>query len=221
MPIDKELLGFARTAINQRDPSLENNFLTIARLLDSHPEFRGLLSTRFGFESEEYWENLAQKFVSGRTTNGPTPPSTFPDRVVSIILSEYFDVPFDRLDQVAHEHKLSMAAENYVGFLLELYLSQILEPLGWIWCTGSVVRSIDFIKFDGEAWFLLQIKNRDNSENSSSSAIREGTEIQKWFRTFSARDMTNWENFPDSAAKKQMSEDNFRAFVKEYLKSLK
>lgn len=51
-------------------------------------------------------------------------------------------------------------------------------------------------------WEAVQVKNRDNTENSSSSAIRQGTTIEKWFRTYSKPSRkratnTNWENFPE------------------------
>ena len=68
---------------------------------------------------------------------------------------------------------------------------------------------------------MLQVKNRDNSENSSSSAIRAGTIIEKWFRTFSRRAGSNWAAFPDESLRAQLSEEAFKDFVKEYLRELK
>jgi len=82
---------------------------------------------------------------------------------------------------------------------------------------------VDFIHYDNEKdeWGLLQVKNRDNTENSSSSKIRDNTPIKKWFRTFSQRDATNWENFPDEVSSKDLNEDDFRAFVESYLRKIK
>ena len=70
----------------------------------------------------------------------------------------------------------------------------------------------------------MQVKNRDNTENSSSSAIRNGTEIQKWFRTFSKPSRnrssnTNWENFPEAEFRDQLSEEGFLQFIRDYLTS--
>ena len=112
-----------------------------------------------------------------------------------------------------------MAAENIVGDLLERYLAEKLEPSGWIWCSGTSVKAVDFIHYDekNNEWNLLQVKNRDNTENSSSSKIRDNTTIKKWFRTYSQRDATNWENFPDEVSSKNLNEEDFRAFVKNYL----
>ena len=54
-------------------------------------------------------------------------------------------------------HNLFMSAENVQGNLLEEYISVSTRPYGWI-------------------------KNKSNTENSSSSNIRQGTTILKWYR---------------------------------------
>jgi hypothetical protein len=162
-------------------------------------------------------------FAASRGPKAPETPATVPDELVSFILHEYFGVPAENLERAKKEHLLSMGAENLVGELLECYLASVMEPLGWIWCSGSMVRAVDFIKppAAGGNWSLLQIKNRDNSENSSSSAIREGTDIQKWFRTFSKKAGSNWPAFPDTEIRPLVSEKTFLAFVKAYLAALK
>ena len=75
---------------------------------------------------------------------------------------------------------LFMSAENIQGELLEEYIARNIEGDDWIWCSGNTLRAVDFCKRDGSA--LLQIKNKDNTENSSSNAIRNGTKIKKWHR---------------------------------------
>lgn len=77
-------------------------------------------------------------------------------------------------------HNLFMSAENIQGNLLEEYISEKVRPYGFLWCDGNVLRAIDFCNTDGT--LLLQIKNKSNTENSSSSNIREGTRIEKWYR---------------------------------------
>ncbi|VEP18279.1 Type-2 restriction enzyme Eco47I (fragment) [Hyella patelloides LEGE 07179] len=67
----------------------------------------------------------------------------------------------------------------------------------------------------------LQIKNRDNTENSSSSAISNGTQIEKWFRSFSKKGGTNWNNLPELMQSYNLSEAGFIAFVKTYLQAEK
>ena len=83
-------------------------------------------------------------------------------------------------------HFLYMSAENMNGSILEEYLATVLEPRGWYWCAGTTLRAIDFCYFNenekDSKVTLLQVKNKYNTENSSSSAIRDGTEIKKWYR---------------------------------------
>jgi len=108
--------------------------------------------------------------------------------------------------------------------LLERYLASVLEPRGWVWCSGAMVKAVDFIKPPSATqatWHLLQVKNRDNSENSSSSAIRVGTTIEKWFRTFSRKTGSNWAAFPDPVLRQHLSEHDFKNFVINYLHALK
>jgi hypothetical protein len=115
-----------------------------------------------------------------------------------------------------------MGAENLIGNLLERYIASELEQNGWAWCAGSLVKSVDFIRrHEDGSWYVLQVKNRDNSENSSSAAVRIGTTIEKWFRTFSKKTETNWENFPVNDGKNNLSEKGFRIFVEKYLNDLK
>lgn len=77
-------------------------------------------------------------------------------------------------------HNLFMSAENIQGDLLEEFIAQNVRDFGWLWCKGNIMRAVDFCSVDGKTY--LQVKNKNNTENSSSSAIREGTEIKKWFR---------------------------------------
>ena len=83
-----------------------------------------------------------------------------------------------------------MTIEGMVGNLLEEYLATILHPYGWYCCWGSTIDAVDFCKEDGS---LLQVKTSNNSENSSSIRVRNGTEIRIWFRRFFNKANTfNW-----------------------------
>ena len=136
----------------------------------------------------------------------------------------YFGVPPQQLELGKVLHLQAMVAENSVGLLLERFIASVLEPHGWIWCSGSTVRAVDFIC--PQPLLLVQVKNRDNSENSSSSAIREGSQIQKWFRMYSKYyERYNWDQFPlpdqMSALRLQLNEEAFRAFVAQQMQELK
>ena len=158
----------------------------------------------------------------------PTVPETIPDPMVSVILNAFHGIEENKLLDIAKEHQLSMSAENVVGALLEDYIYSEGKNFGWCICAGSVVSGTDFIRKinAGDGWELLQIKNRDNSENSSSSSIRElvkknsGIVIKKWFRTKSRSGETNWDKFPDENLKNILNESSFEKHVKIYLKNL-
>lgn len=172
----------------------------------------------------EYYQRLAARYVQGRVPKKPQAPSTVSDDLVGVVLQHYFAIPAAELPRIQHTHSLSMGAENIVGDLLERYIANCLEPLGWVWCAGATMRSVDFIKppeRESGSWTLLQVKNRDNSENSSSSAIRSGTNIQHWHRSFSRKAGSNWAAFPDESVRDQLSEEGFKAFAVATLKALR
>lgn len=214
-------IGWADEAMAAVDPSLRGPFTTVVRFLAAFPEAAARSRGRNAPEpgSKAYLARQAEAFAAARRLRAPSAPTTVPDPMVSVVVRDYFGVV--EVERAQREHLLSMGAENAIGDLLERYLAAVIEPLGWAWCSGSMVRAVDFIKpppVNGEEqWELLQVKNRDNSENSSSSAIRSGTEIRKWHRTFSRRPETNWPAFPDTAAARLLSEDAFVAFVQDYL----
>ncbi|MGB0343089.1 MAG: SinI family restriction endonuclease [Parvibaculales bacterium] len=153
----------------------------------------------------------------------PAIPKTIPDPVVGLILQEFYSVKKSEIERVETEHKYAMAAENIIGELLERYIEKKSEEAQADWCRahGDVIKSVDFLRRKNGSWEVLQIKNRDNSENSSSSSVRDGTDIKKWFRTFSKTGKTNWANFPDDELKNRLNESDFRDYVRDYLREIK
>ena len=161
-------------------------------------------------------------FESYRSSDYPAIPGTVPDDMVSIVLQVAYGYDIQQSEFIKLAHQQSMCAENTVGALLERYLDSKLRNHNWHWCCGDFVKAIDFISKDQNGNLLeLQIKNRDNSENSSSSAIRNDTNIQKWFRTYSRTGRTNWENLPTLMRGYELSEASFIAFVRTYLEEEK
>lgn len=212
----------AHQAMHAENPDLIGAYTGLIRFLVDNPgtacPLRGKRSPEIG--SADYIRLQAKAFASSREPRRPQPPTTVPDEMVTVILVSYFGIPPTEAARIKHEHLLSMGAEGLVGNLLERYLASVLEPEGWIWCSGSTVKAVDFIKpsaTPGGSWRLLQVKNRDNSENSSSSAIRNGTGIEKWHRSFSRRLGSNWAAFPDPALRMRLSEEGFMSFVRAYL----
>lgn len=165
---------------------------------------------------------ISQRFIATRRTKIiPSVPKTVPDEMVSVILRSFYEYSSDESEKTKVSHLHSMAAEGATGALLEAYISSVGEKYGWIQCVGSLVKSVDFIKLTSNGWIELQVKNRDNSENSSSKAIRDGTMILHWFRTYAKTGKTNWDAFPDDELRSLLNEDDFIAFVVNYLVELK
>ncbi|KJV47918.1 restriction endonuclease Eco47I [Pantoea sp. BL1] len=217
--------SLAKIKMDNINPHLSEKFSLLIKFLSQFPENcstprSSVIKKNFG--KEEHIDYLAKNFNSSRVPKKPTPPTTVPDEVVSLVLKVSFDIHEKDLNRIKEEHRLSMGAENIVGELLERYLAEKLEPSGWIWCSGTIVKAVDFIHYnqDTREWKLLQVKNRDNTENSSSSKVRDNTPILKWFRTFSQRDATNWEEFPDEVSNKSLTEESFRKFVEKYLRDI-
>jgi len=193
--------------------------VTLWMFLTKHTDFFGWRSkTKPNLNEIRGLKELAEKYFTSKFTKvSPSIPQTVPDEMVSVILKNFYKHPQEKLKNIKIEHQHSMAAENMVGELLERYIDSILSKHGWVWCCGALVKHVDFIKKEDNGYRLLQIKNRDNSENSSSKAIRDGTTIEHWFRTFSRTGRTNWDAFPDKALKSHLSEDGFVSYVERYV----
>ncbi len=114
---------------------------------------------------------------SGRTAN---PKSACTDPAIKVIVKATQGFSEEEATFGEATHNLFMSAENIQGNLLEEYIASRTRPYGFLWCAGNVLRAIDFSNSDGS--FFLQVKNKSNTENSSSSNIREGTTIEKWYR---------------------------------------
>lgn len=101
--------------------------------------------------------------------------------------------------------------------MLEEYLALKLAEAGWYCCWGSCIDAVDFCQDKGR---LLQVKNSDNSENSSSSRVRNGTTIEKWYRRKSRLYNTfNWSKLVAMTGVKTLSEHDFRQFVENTIKA--
>ncbi|MBO8415157.1 MAG: SinI family restriction endonuclease [Proteobacteria bacterium] len=200
--------------------ALFEKVLTCIRDSGGRIKVRDIEHEPFDINNPNHVNRLRQKFTDGRANKFPVMPQTRSDSAVIQIAQTWFGInmPSDAIDNL---HKKVMAAENFVGWILERYLAARLEPLGWVWLSGNIVQAADFIYFDPLcSWVFVQIKNRDNTENSSSSKIREGTGIIKWFRMFSRNDSFNWDKFPlPDGCNVPLSESDFAGFIEQYLNS--
>jgi hypothetical protein len=143
------------------------------------------------------------------------PPTTIADPIVNIIINARLtQLTADQLEQIKYAHRLSMSAENIQGLLLEEFLAEQLEDYGWYCCWGESVRHVDFCNIDGS---LLQVKNRSNSENSSSSRVRINQPIERWYRVDAKTGLYRWSYFNEKYATDRFSEKNFVMFVQQVL----
>ena len=155
------------------------------------------------------YENRASQRISN-------PPGTVADPIIERIIGARLEhLSDDDLINLTYAHRLGMSAENILGLLLEEYLSTRLIKYGWHCAWGETVKSVDFVNEQG---VLLQIKNRSNSENSSSSAVRDGTEIEKWFRIKADRVEYMWDKLNTICNTKHLSEDDFVSFAMQCVK---
>lgn len=157
--------------------------LIFAIALEHRDRFPGINLT--GMQSPKFYiERWVKGYVdavnnppSGRTAN---PKSACTDPAIKVIVKATQGLTEAEASQGEANHNLFMSAENIQGNLLEEYIAEKTRPYGFLWCDGNVLRAIDFCNSDGT--FFLQVKNKSNTENSSSSSIREGTTIEKWYR---------------------------------------
>ena len=218
-------------ASDDDERALIKPFIEVCRFLSEYPSevsWRTSKETpsKPSVSNEDGLRQLAQKYYeSYRRSDFPAEPSTVPDEIVSIIMREAYGYKVDKCEHIKIEHQHSMCAENCVGNLLERYIDSVLRGSGWNWCCGEFVKAIDFLgKNERGEWVALQIKNRDNSENSSSAAIRDGTHIQKWFRSFSKDtkkgrpSFTNWDKLPSLMQGYNLNEEDFKKFVIQYIR---
>ena len=148
------------------------------------------------------YQNRASKRISQL-------PRTIPDPIIEqIIGTRLKHLKKEDLRKITFAHRLAMSAENILGFILEEYLAVNLLNHGWHCAWGETVKSVDFIHENGR---LLQIKNRSNSENSSSTSVRDGTKIEKWYRIKANKIEYMWDELNKICGTSHLSDDRGRA----------
>lgn len=164
----------------------------------------------------EKWLRKYQSSYEGRISQRLSrPPSTVADPIIDTILSaRLVGLTTEHLEQIKFAHRLSMSAENILGLLLEEFLAEQLADYGWYCGWGEAIRHVDFCNRDGS---LLQVKNRSNSENSSSSRVRINQPIEKWYRVNANTGLTQWSYFNQKYDTDRFSEQHFVGFIQALL----
>lgn len=213
-------IRYALEKAKELDKDRAEDFSTLVHFLienqESAPTLRKKPKPTIG--SVEWVDALFDRYKRGLSRRNLPVPGTVADPALGIVLSEAYAVDQSIVEALVEGHRFAMVAENVVGDFLERYIASSLEVGEWVWAAGEIVKSVDFVRktpgADAE-WETLQIKNRDNSENSSSSAIRNGTRIQKWHRTIARSGKTLWHNFPVNEPGERLSEKGFIEFIVE------
>lgn len=196
-----------------------NSLRVVAERILDIPDYSCSINISKGEDVVDFMNKWTIKFINGyknrpsqRTSN---PIGTQHDPILDEIISARIKNTTEDLEAIKYGHRLAMSAENITGSLLEEFIATALINYDWHCCWGETMKSIDFCNSNGQ---LLQVKNSDNSENSSSKTVRDGTEIQHWFRRFSRSGQTNWPalNVLVGIIKDEdkLSEDSFRRFVR-------
>jgi len=170
------------------------------------------------------------------------------DPALEFVLKRYYeenkiDITSEEIDLAINSHDLLMSIENIQGHLLEAYIAENIckEPYNFMWLEGEVVKAVDFglhipasnAQPDKEDYiYLLQIKNKYNTENSSSSVVRNVAvkKIEKWNRLSKKKQkginvpVYNWndlnkiiENFTENSP--NLSEEGYLLFLENVLRT--
>jgi hypothetical protein len=203
---------------------INDSLIIVAGRIIDIPEYSCAINITTGEDVNDFMRKWTTKFLNGYTNRSSqrtsNPIGTQHDPILDEIISARIKHTTEDLESIKYGHRLSMSAENIAGSLLEEYIAEKLLSQGWHCCWGETMKSIDFCNEDGQ---LLQIKNSDNSENSSSKTVRDGTPIKHWFRRFSRTGETNWralnnlvENENDED---KLTEESFKLFVRNAVKN--
>lgn len=162
--------------------------------------------------------SLYEKYCRGLIWKGlPDNPNTHIDPIVTSVVELKFG---EEASTILEAKRMVCAIESSIGNLLERYIDSKIDDQRWIWCPGSIVKATDFIMRTKKGWEQLQIKNRSNTENSSSASVRNGTEIKKWFRFYANTGKTNWKSLSLVMGKNyEMTESDFQEYVSKLVKS--
>ena len=211
MTLDEELEIILEFAENKPNSLVRSN-KTLLSYSDNEKK-------KYSYASTEHETVLKKKLIKGRKKIFKK-PKTFPDLAVYEFLKENKNYSDEIIQNVIQYHYDAMGAENILGHFLEEFINENKEDDSWIWCSGSVIDKIDFIqKVESEnkevSWRALQVKASSNTENSSSSEVRENTEILFWCRrNATKKNSQNWDKLQKFINNKNLNEENFLEFLR-------
>ncbi|MFA5514368.1 MAG: SinI family restriction endonuclease [Sphaerochaetaceae bacterium] len=166
---------------------------------------------------EHFFLKFYKGFINRPSLRISNPTKTIPDSAIDKLLKARIEQLSDfDITLIRFGHRLSMAAENIIGLILEEYIHNALIDKGWSCCWGNCIGAVDFCSKDGT---LIQVKNKSNTENSSSNKIRKGTDIKKWYRLNALNGKTRWDDLNQiTRCTNLLSEDKFQIFASNLIK---
>jgi hypothetical protein len=184
-------------------------------------------NANYKYGEEEHFLSLKKSFINSRKSKiNINEPKTITDDALWEYIKLQKNLSQNQVDEFAKYHKIAMSIETKLGNLLESFIYKYVKDFNWIWCSGSIIQDIDFIKKETNNdssvnWIALQVKNSDNSENAASSRVRVGTDIIKWYRRLSrVKKKDNWQelinliNENGEDLKDQLNEKNYLTYLK-------
>lgn len=180
-------------------------------------------ANRFEYGDSKHLDKLKNNLFKGREKKFSN-PKTFPDSAVYEFLKSLKNYDDIKIKKVIEYHYDAMGAENILGHYLEEFINENKSDDNWVWCSGSVVDKIDFIqkveKNNKVTWKALQIKTSSNTENSSSSEVRDNTEILIWCRrNATKKNSQNWDKLRTIMNSEKLTEENFLNFLRQKAKN--
>jgi len=215
---EEGFLKLFENVFSQQNRKILESHKTILRACYRNPDLCPYIEAEKEEEVAKKWIGRYEKGYRNRISNRASkPPKTIADPIVSVIIGARLpQLTEEHLNQVKYAHRLSMSAENILGMLLEEFLAEQLAEYDWHCCWGATILHVDFCHVNGS---LLQVKNRSNSENSSSSKVRTNRNIEVWYRVDARTGSYQWKYFNDKYNTDRFSEENFIKFVIQVLKS--
>ncbi len=159
---------------------------------------------------DKWLEKYLNGYKNRKSVTHGNPTKTYDDSINDVIINTIrADIDMKTINEAS---KLLKRSQMAIGNLLEEFLSEELASYGWYMAWGETVKSTDLVSNQNER---LQVKNRNNTENSSSSQVRNGTEIIKWHRLNAKNGTKYWSALVELTECEALSEENFKRFIEQ------
>ncbi|MCK8075294.1 SinI family restriction endonuclease [Vibrio sp. 1CM2L] len=206
---------------------MDEHFAQVEKLLDTkYSDYCIPNGLEYVLEAAKYYDGLTisnidqwlKKYLNGyknrKSVTHGNPTNTYDDDINDTIINEIrSDIDMKTINEAS---KLLKRSQMAIGNLLEEYLAEELASHGWYMAWGETVRSTDLVSIDNER---LQVKNRNNTENSSSSQVRNGTDIIKWHRLNANNGTKYWPSLVKLTGCQTLSEERFKSFIKQVVQN--